>query len=132
MTDELSDYLNYRLQRSSETFNDAKLLARHESWNSCVNRLYYACFYAVNALLYSKGIEPKTHKGVRIKFLNEFIKTGIIDKNFGKLYTDLFDLRQEGDYSDFITFDKELVYSFIDKCDEFLIRIEAMIKSNMT
>jgi hypothetical protein len=47
MTQDLSEYLNYRIQRSFETFNDAKLLAENERWNSCINRLYYACFYAV-------------------------------------------------------------------------------------
>jgi len=57
MTENLSDCLNYRIQRSFETFKDAKLLAEHKSMNSCVNRLYYACFYAVSAILYLKGIE---------------------------------------------------------------------------
>jgi uncharacterized protein (UPF0332 family) len=54
-----------------------------------------------------KDLEAKTHKGVRIKFLDQFIKPGLLDKDFGKLYNDLFDLRQEGNYSDFIIFDKD-------------------------
>lgn len=132
MTENLSDYLNYRIQRSFETFKDAKLLAEHKSLNSCVNRLYYACFYAVSAILYLKGIEPKTHKGVRIKFLEEFIKPGIVNKEFGKLFNDLYDLRQEGDYSDFITFDKDLIDSLMNKCHDFLTGIESLIKSGLS
>ena len=115
MTKEQNDYINYRLQRASGTLNDARLLAEHERWNSSINRLYYACFYAVYALLYFHSIEAKTHKGVRIKFMSEFIKTGLFDKEYGKLFSDLYDWRQEGDYSDFVSFDKDLTIPLIKK-----------------
>ena len=75
MTTEQTDYIKYRIQRATETLNDARLLAENERWNSSINRLYYACFYGVSALLYLHSIEAKTHKGVRIKFMSEFIKT---------------------------------------------------------
>ncbi len=124
MTKELNDYINYRLQRASDTLNDARLLAENERWNSSINRLYYACFYAVSALLYYNSIEAKTHKGVRIKFMSEFIKTGLFDKEYGKLFSDLFDWRQEGDYSDFVSFDKDLTLSLINKSEEFIALIK--------
>lgn len=41
----------YRMSRANEALEDARILAREERWNACVNRLYYACFYAVSALL---------------------------------------------------------------------------------
>jgi len=128
MNNEISDYINYRLKRVSDTLNDAKLLAENGSWNSSINRLYYACFYAVSALLFSQSIESKTHKGVRIKLMSEFIKTGKIEKDFGKLYSDLFDWRQEGDYSDFVQFDKELTLPLIQKSEEFITIIKIILR----
>jgi uncharacterized protein (UPF0332 family) len=62
--------------------------------------------------------------------MGEFIKTGIFDKDFGKLFSDLFDWRQEGDYSDFVTFDKDLTIPLINKSEEFITLIEAFLKSN--
>ena len=44
------DYIAYRLAKARESFDDAQLLAENESWNASVNRLYYACYYAVSAL----------------------------------------------------------------------------------
>ncbi len=123
MNKEQTDYINYRLQRASDTLNDARLLAENERWNSSINRLYYACFYAVSALLYFHSIEAKTHKGVRIKFMSEFIKTGLFDKEYGKLFSDLFDWRQEGDYSDFVLFDKDLTLPMINKSEKFITLI---------
>lgn len=127
MTKEQNDYINYRLQRASDTLNDARLLAENERWNSSINRLYYASFYAVSALLYYHSIEAKTHKGVRIKFMNEFIKTGLFDKEYGKLFSDLYDWRQEGDYSDFVSFDKDLTLPLINKSEEFIALIRKFL-----
>jgi uncharacterized protein (UPF0332 family) len=52
--------------------------------------------------------------------MSEFIRSGKIDKEFGKLYSDLFDFRQESDYSDFISPDKELILSLLKKSEEFI------------
>jgi len=46
----LDDYIKYRFQRAEESFQDALILAENERWNTVINRLYYACFYAVIAL----------------------------------------------------------------------------------
>ena len=45
------DLVQYRIQRARDTLEDARILADASRWNPCVNRLYYACFYAVSALL---------------------------------------------------------------------------------
>lgn len=96
------DYIRYRLQRSEESYEDALILAENQRWNSVVNRLYYACFYAVIALLLQNNIETQSHDGTRTQFGLHFVKTGLIDKKYGKLYTKLFDFRQKGDYGDYM------------------------------
>ncbi len=57
-------YINYRIEKAELTFNDAVLLTNHQSWNACANRLYYAAFYALMALLLQEGYETQTYKGV--------------------------------------------------------------------
>ena len=54
----------YRLTRAHETL-DARLLANAGRWNACVNRLYYACFYAISALLVRNSLSSSKHAGVR-------------------------------------------------------------------
>ncbi len=39
------DLITYRLRRAKETLEDAEILAEHYKWNSCINRLYYACYH---------------------------------------------------------------------------------------
>ena len=55
MTKWSKDLVLYRMARAQETLEDARILANAGRWNACVNRLYYACFYAVSALLVDWG-----------------------------------------------------------------------------
>ncbi len=57
------DLIRYRLARARETLEDAHILAEVKHWNACVNRLYYACFYAVSALLMQRGLSSSKHTG---------------------------------------------------------------------
>ena len=118
------DYIKYRLQRVEESYNDALILADNNRWNTVINRLYYACFYAVIALLLKNDIETQTHDGSRTQFGLKYIKSGLIDKRYGKLYSKLFDLRQKGDYGDLFDYDKETVLPLIDSVREFINEIK--------
>ena len=121
------EYIKYRLQKADDSFNDALLLAENNRWNAVINRLYYACFYSVIALLQSNNIKAQTHDGSRTQFGLHFVKSGLIDKKFGKLYTKLFDLRQKGDYGDLFDYDKETASPLIESVKDFIDEIKRHI-----
>ncbi len=118
------DYLQYRLKRAEESFEEAVLLKDNNRWNAAINRLYYSCFYAAIALLLKNGLKAQTHDGVRTQLGLQFIKTGLIDKRFGKLYSKLFDFRQKGDYGDLYDFDAETVIPLLGPVREFIDEIK--------
>lgn len=108
------DYIKYRLAKADETLKAARVLSHNKLWNSMVNRLYYACFYAVSALLLQNEITAKSHAGTKTQFFSNFVKTEKISKELGKLYSDLFDARQRGDYSDFYDFEEGTAHLLYD------------------
>jgi len=122
------DYINYRIEKSDETYQDAILLANNERWNSCVNRLYYSSYYLISALLYQHSIKAETHKGIKTQFFLHFVKTGFTDKEFGKLYSHLFDWRQETDYVDFIEFDEETTFPLLNQVKNLNIELKRLIE----
>ena len=89
------------LKRAGEASLMANIAIDNKLWNSAASELYYTCFYYILALFSKNGIESKTHTGVRVLFAKHFIKTGIIEVRWSKLFHNLFELRQEGDYGDF-------------------------------
>ncbi len=121
------DYIKYRLQRAHETISETKILIENKFWNTAVNRMYYACYYAVGALLVKNGVETSSHSGSRQKFGQLFVHTGLISKEMGKHYSELFEKRQKGDYNDFFDIDEETVLKLYQPSIDFIKAIEEQI-----
>jgi uncharacterized protein (UPF0332 family) len=129
MNDFKHDYIQYRLKCSDTAFEDAQLLAENERWNACINRLYYACYYAVSALLLMEDINAQTHAGCKMQFGLHFVKTGRITFEQGKLYSDLMDSRQKGDYGDMFDFDGDIVLPLFDPVKNLLNAVRILTKT---
>ncbi|MCD6232550.1 HEPN domain-containing protein [Candidatus Aerophobetes bacterium] len=124
MKQEFIDLARYRLEKARNTLSDAKKYINNATLESTVNRIYYAMFYAVNALLITKGLASSKHSGVLGLFNREVIKKGLIERRFGKFYSDMLNNRQEGDYKDFVKFEREDVEEWLKKAEEFIAKIE--------
>jgi uncharacterized protein (UPF0332 family) len=129
MTDGLQELVQYRLETAYQTLEDAKLLASAQRWKPCVNRLYYACFYSVSALLAQNEMASSKHTGVRSLFNLNFVKPGKVSKEIAAIYNDLFERRQEGDYTDFVFFTEHQVLPRIGKTEKFISAIKALISA---
>ena len=106
------------------------LLIDNALWTTAANRLYYACYYVVSALLIQHGIEVHTHHGVISQMGLHFVKTGLISNENGDLYKRLFELRQTGDYSDWISVEEKDIKPYVEKAENFIKTIEQLINNN--
>ena len=122
-----NDYIRYRIGKSEEIYLDAQLLADNHRWNSCVNRLYYSSYYLASALLYHNGIKAETHNGVKNQLFLHYVKTNLLSQDYGKLFSHLFDWRQETDYADFVDFDKETVIPLLGEVMELNHHLKKLI-----
>lgn len=57
--------VTYRYGRALDTLAEVPFLKQQGYYNTAINRLYYACYYAVVALLLKAGMNPGTHSGVK-------------------------------------------------------------------
>lgn len=126
--DERRSYVRYRLERADESLTAADVLATAGLWNRCVNSLYYACFYAVNALLFQSGRSSRRHSGVLHLFQRDFVRTGQVPIEFGRFYQLMFERRQAGDYRDLVWFEAAEVRPWIDQAREFVKRVTDLIE----
>ena len=129
MTGTKDDLIKYRIDRAKDTYDDAQILAEKEKWNSTINRLYYSAYYAVMALLLDSDLKPATHNGAKSNFSEYFIKTGKIDKEYGKMYSQLFTWRQKGDYDDLFDFKKDKVLPYFEPVKGLISIIENLIEN---
>jgi uncharacterized protein (UPF0332 family) len=125
--EERQAYAQHRIESAYQTLEAARLLANYGYWNSAVNRLYYATFYAINALFVLYSIETQTHSGLKQQFSLHFVKPGLFDKKYGKLLSELYDWRLKGDYDDLITFKSEDVTPLFSLVKDLLDKVENTI-----
>ena len=84
-------------EQARRTLKEARHMAEPGFERGCINRMYYACFYAAEGLLAAYGYSAKTHSGVKMLIGQHFIQTGHLDKSFARFFSVLFDARLEGD-----------------------------------
>jgi uncharacterized protein (UPF0332 family) len=123
----LAALVAYRIQRSKETLLEADLLIEGKFYNAAINRLYYACYYAVIALLLKNEITAQTHQGVKQMFSMHFIATSKLNKKYSSFYSRLFNDRISGDYDDFLQYDEEMIKEIRPLAEGFISAIEAIL-----
>jgi uncharacterized protein (UPF0332 family) len=119
--------INYRIDRAEETMKEVVLLSENGYYNAAVNRLYYACFYATQALLLKNHITATTHAGVKTMLGLHFISKGVLPIEQGKTFNTLFEKRHSSDYEAFAYCDKALVDDLIPMAKAYITSIKSLL-----
>ncbi|MEK6582112.1 MAG: HEPN domain-containing protein [Nitrospirota bacterium] len=125
MKEELFELIKYRLKEADDSIKEAEVLLREGmSMRAVMNRLYYAMFYAVLALLQEKELGTSKHSGAISLFDREFIKTGVFDNELSKTLHRAFELRQKGDYMEQTEVSKNDIDEMLPKTKDFVNKVK--------
>ena len=119
-----------KVRRSRETWAEAKGIMESKYWYAAANRMYYACYYMVSALLLKIGQSSHTHGGTIGLFGLHFIKTEIVASELGKFYSELYELRQTGDYDDWKVVTETDIMPLVPTVEVFLDTLEQLIRED--
>ena len=129
LTDEQRvDRVKYLLENAFNTLSEVESHRENGFYNTAVNRLYYACYYAARAILTAYHIEAKSHEGVRQQLGLNFVLTGKISEEQGRFYSRLFSKRTTGDYDDFINHTLETVDELYPLAQAFVNTIAELLR----
>jgi uncharacterized protein (UPF0332 family) len=92
------DPIAFLIQRGNDSLKSAEALVELDLILDGLSRAYYAALHHARALLLSIDINPKSHKGALTLFSLHFIKTGIIPKENGVIFSILQKIREDSDY----------------------------------
>jgi uncharacterized protein (UPF0332 family) len=92
-----------------------------------VNRAYYACFYALSAVLLAGGRKYVKHSGVRAALHRDLIRTERLDPSWGRVYDRVFENRQRGDYQELVVFDAEHANELCEEATEFVAQMRRLL-----
>jgi len=122
-----ADLVKYRMQNSKEKLDSAKILLENSKFKDCISRSYYAMFTATRALLATKHLDSSKHTGVVSLFNQHFVKKGTVTNDLGRMLMKGKDLRQDGDYKDFVEASMEEAQEQYNNAEKFIEEIEGAL-----
>lgn len=121
---------NYRLEKSAGNLKAAKLLLENNLFSESINRSYYCIFHAVKALIAYEKFDSGKHSQIIAFFNRVYVKEGKIEKEYAKIISKAFKIRNDSDYQDFYMVPKEDAKTQLEKAEKFLDRIIEFIEKN--
>ncbi len=125
--EERNTIVKYELEKASTTLCEVDALIENNLWNGAANRLYYAVFHAISALLIHDGHQVSTHQGSHALFGLHYIKTEKLPAEFGRLYSQLQTMREESDYNCIYDVTPDELTEKIEPAKRLIDAIAAMI-----
>jgi uncharacterized protein (UPF0332 family) len=116
------------VHKAEKRLEASKKLFFEGFYDDAINRAYFAMFLITKALFKTKKIEVKTHKGLIMKFGQEFVKSGIIEKKFGKILHEAEELREEADYSLFRDITEKETQEILNNAEEFILEVKKFLE----
>lgn len=126
--EERETLVSLEIKKAHETFEEIEILANANRWSGAANRLYYAVFHAVSALLIHDGFAISTHKGSHAMFHLHYVKSGIFDIEYGRLYSQLQTMREQSDYNCVYEISSDELRERIEPAKKLIALIEDRIR----
>jgi uncharacterized protein (UPF0332 family) len=128
MTLKYAEEIAANLERADQSIRAARELAARGYYDFVASRAYYAAFYAATAILLYEELEFSKHSAVIASIHQRFVKTGRLDKKYGKDLNWLFELRGVGDYGATVHVSQQDAEKAIRAAEGFVQAIEALIQ----
>jgi uncharacterized protein (UPF0332 family) len=123
MDERLRELIGLRMEQATETLHEAHILITEHAGRGAVSRAYYAMFYAVLALLATKGLGSSKHSGTISLFDREFVKQGDLPKELSRALHMAFERRQQADYGELIQLDEPAATRAIEEAEMFIQKV---------
>lgn len=123
----LADLSRFRINKARAMLSSAYRDLDAEDYASANNRAYYCIFHAMRAVLALDNEDFQKHSAVIARFSQNYIKTNIFPREYGKLISNASLIRNRSDYEDFYLCTKEDTIKLLKEAEEFLYQISSFL-----
>lgn len=130
LSDEMRDVIVSReLFKAEDSFKAVIYCAEVDIWSTVANRLYYAMFHAISALLVSDGHYIKSHRAIISQFGLYYVKPRLFSVEEGRLLSNVLIMRDRSDYNTFFEGDAATIAPLIEPVRAFIDKVRQYIDS---
>jgi len=127
----LKEMVSTELELSDKALKGAFSLLNNDLYADAISRAYYAVLHSVRAVLATANIEPTSHDGAVAMFGLHFVKEGLIDRKYSKIFGRLRAAREKSDYDALaaVKFSKKDAEKRVGEAREFSEGIKKFLKA---
>ena len=115
------------VERGEEALSAARHLLAGGFYNDAISRAYYAAFHGARALLVSRGVEAKTHRGIIQLLSLHFVKDGSLNPEIGGLLAHLETYRELVDYTPSARFTRDEAAEEVARAEQFIAACKPLL-----
>lgn len=120
--------IGIRLERCKEDLKFAHLLLKEGGYRQCISRAYYAVFMIASAALLVFDFRFHKHSAVASAVHQYLIRPGLIEPEYGRIYSQAFKHRLDADYKDEAHFTEEEARQILSDAERFVARLEQYLR----
>ena len=122
-------YIAAHLARATDALATARDNVAHGHWRGAVNRAHYAVFHAASAALMQLDIERGRHAGVQAAFGAFLVRPGLIESEFGQIYSRIRQAREMQDYDvTAVALTCEETERLVSDAERFVARLDSYLR----
>jgi uncharacterized protein (UPF0332 family) len=131
LEEDIKSIVKYRIETSLAAIEESESHLNNGYLNTAMNRIYYAGFYIVSALAAIDNFPTSKHKQLIGYFNKEYIKSGIMDPETGKILRKSYERRQAADYHDYVYLTKSQIEEYKTAMTEFIKSVQEIIMKKL-
>lgn len=120
--------IKHRIKQAEEALVEISVLIENKFLSLAVNRIYYSIFYAISAVSIKDDFSTSKHKKLLGWFNKNYISSGLISKEFGKMIYAAYENREKSDYDFLFEMTKEEIIKYFELAKEFVSEIKKLLK----
>jgi uncharacterized protein (UPF0332 family) len=118
-------------QRAQEALRATNTLLAAGFPDFAAARAYYAAFYAASALLLAEGKTFRSHRGAVALIHRDYVRSGRLPVNIGRILSTLSDLRSVGDYGGAAHVSRSEANVALSEAQQFLEAVRSLLPAEL-
>lgn len=123
--------IKHRIKQAEEALFEISVLIENKFLSLAVNRIYYSIFYAISAVSIKDDFSTSKHKKLLGWFNKNYISTGSLSKEFGKMIYAAYENREKSDYDFLFEMTKEEIIKYFELAKEFVSEIKKLLEDTI-
>ena len=117
------------MEKAAEMLNTAKRDLNAGDYASANNRAYYCIFHSMRAVLALRGEDYKKHSAVISRFVQEYLKTELLPRSYGKTISKASLIRNRSDYEDFYICSVSDTKQLVEEAEDFFQTVQTFLEN---